>query len=514
MHIYQPEINDGLQDIIKASTSISYASLASPSDKSNINVKNIKSLASIQDGDLYYVQSILVSSTWNKNDDIFDKEEVWLARKTPEDKPTNLDHNESLIIGHITSNWPVTEDGILIDENTPIENLPEKYHILTGSVIYTAFSNPELRDRSQQLISEIESENKFVSMECLFRGFDYGVLNKANNEYKVLARNDSTAYLTKHLRAYGGSGEHENYKIGRVLRNITFSGKGFVDKPANPDSIIFTKNQLSKEVANEQKKELEEEKIKIFSNIGVFNDQLTNNMENNNMNVEQQLAEIKETLANMQACAEATQAAQSTITELEAKVAALESELAAKAEELSTLKSNNETLASETEAVVKKAKEEKDSKEEEFKNMKASLEAANETIAAYKNKEVEMAKKEKKMKRVATLIEAGVDNDTAIATVDQLDSLDDDSFDSVAKLLAAKKSAKDMSDKEMKDEEMKDEEMAAKKSSKANTDTAILDTVEVENEADLSVSSTESTTATDHVQSELVEFISNRLGKK
>ena len=507
MHIYQTEIDDGLQDIVKASTSISYASLAAPCDKSQINIKNIKSLASIQDSDLYYVQSILVSSTWNKNDDIFDKEEVWLARKTPEDKPTNLDHNENIIIGHITSNWPVTEDGILIDDNTPIENLPEKYHILTGSVIYTAFSNPDLRERAQQLIQEIESENKFVSMECLFRGFDYGVLNKTTNEYKVLARNEQTAYLTKHLRAYGGSGEHENYKIGRVLRNITFSGKGFVDKPANPDSIIFTKNQLSKEIAHEQKNE--QEKIKIFSDIGVFNDQLTNNMENNNMNVEQQLAEIKEALASMKQCAEASEAAQTRINELETQVAALEADAAVKAEELSALKQANESLASEAEAAAKKVKEDEDSKEEQNKQLKAALEVANETIAGYKAKEEEMAKKEKKMKRVATLIEAGIDNDTALATVDELDSLDDNSFESVAKLLAAKKSSKDMS----KTEDAEEEDMA-KKASKANTDTAILDTVEVENEADLSVSSTETTNATDHVQSELVEFISNRLGKK
>ena len=206
---------------------------------------------------MYYVQSILVSSNWNKNDDIFDKGEVWLARNTPEDKPTNLEHDEATIIGHITSNWPITEDGNLIDEDTPLQDLPSKYHILTGSVIYRAFSNPDLKDRAEKLIAEIENGQKYVSMECLFNGFDYGLINASTGEYKVLARNDNTAYLTKHLRAYGGSGEHEGYKVGRVLRNITFSGKGFVDKPANPDSIIFTKKALNSEIQNnfEQKNE-------------------------------------------------------------------------------------------------------------------------------------------------------------------------------------------------------------------------------------------------------------------
>jgi chromosome segregation ATPase len=41
------------------------------------------------------------------------------------------------------------------------------------------------------------------------------------------------------LRAYGGSGEYKGYKVGRLLRDFYFSGKGLVDKPANPRSIIF-----------------------------------------------------------------------------------------------------------------------------------------------------------------------------------------------------------------------------------------------------------------------------------
>jgi hypothetical protein len=119
-----------------------------------------------------------------------------------------------------------------------------KYHVLTASVIYTGFTDPELRERTSDLIQEIEAGTKYVSMECFFNGFDYGLQDKSTGELKLLPREEATAYLTKHLRAYGGSGEFENHKIGRVLRNITFSGKGFVDKPANPESIIFQKENF------------------------------------------------------------------------------------------------------------------------------------------------------------------------------------------------------------------------------------------------------------------------------
>ena len=285
MEIFDTEISDGLEEQIKASASIAYASLACKCDEDDSKNITVKSSASINDNDLYYVQSILVSSSWNKNDDIFDKAEVWEARKTPEDKPTNLEHDENLIIGHITSNWPIDEQGMPISENTSIADIPEKFHILTGSVIYRAFTSPDLKARAEKLIEEIEAGEKYVSMECYFQGFDYGLINKQTGEYKVLNRNNSTAYLTKFLRAYGGSGEHENYQIGRVLRNITFSGKGFVDKPANPDSIIFTKETINK-ILNEKNDDL--------TKSGVISNKFTSNAENITMSLdlEKQVAEL------------------------------------------------------------------------------------------------------------------------------------------------------------------------------------------------------------------------------
>lgn len=197
MHIFEQEIIDGLSDKLTASASISYAAVVEPC-VIDVSKKQIMdhSIASYDDDDLYYVQSILVSSSWNKNDDIFDKEEVWKAKNTPQHKPTNLEHNEDIIIGHIISNWPITDDGVLIPDDTSIEDLPNKYHILTGSVIYKGFSNPELRERSSKLIEEIENGTKYVSMECFFKGFDYGLINKSTGEYKILGRNNETAFHT------------------------------------------------------------------------------------------------------------------------------------------------------------------------------------------------------------------------------------------------------------------------------------------------------------------------------
>jgi hypothetical protein len=493
MQIFKQEIEDGLEAKVAASASINYAAFAQPCDKNTKNaMKHIKSLASLNDSDLYYVQSILVSSSWNKNDDIFDKTEVWLAKNTPEDKPTNLEHDENLIIGHITSNWPITEDGILIDANTPMENLPEKYHILTGSVIYKAFSSPELKDRSDKLIAEIENGQKYVSMECFFKGFDYGVQDKSSGEYKVLARNEETAYLTKYLRAYGGLGEHDNYKIGRVLRNITFSGKGFVDRPANPDSIIFKKNIFSESPEN-----ISDEKIEDLSISGVSNNQSTSNVENHTMSLEKEVVEAAEVVAE----------------QLTENTKELEATVLAKEEEIAKLKAELDLLKSEKEEAAKKVKEDENSKDEENKNLKAALEVANETIAGYKMKEEEMAKKEKKMKRVASLVEVGVDAETATSTVEKFESLDDEAFYAMTSLFAGKmppwlekiKKGDDEEDTKTKEK---------KKASEEITDPSILETAEVEETVNLSVGGETAESAIEATRADLVAFVYSRLGKK
>lgn len=501
MKVFPQEEADGLSTLISSSASISYASAIHTSQETNNITKALQSIASLKDEDLYYVQSILVSTTWNKNDDIFDKKEVWAARNTPEDKPTNLEHDEGIIIGHITSNWPITEEGILIDSNTPIDNLPEKYHILTGSVIYRAFANPELKERSEKLISEIQSGQKYVSMECFFKGFDYGLINKSTSKFSILTRNEATAYLSKYLRAYGGQGQHEDYKIGRVLRNITFSGKGFVDKPANPDSIIFTLDDLY-------------EKNTDFNNLGVSNIQFNSNMENLNMSADlstEAVEPVQETETVSASTTETTEQINTQAAELELKVETLEAAVKTKDEELKKLKAELETAINNTTLEAEAAKK----KDEELAKIKAELEAVSEVLAGYKVKEEEMAKKEKKMKRAASLMENGFDAETANSTAEKFESLDDATFEAVTSLVAGKMPPW-LEKKKQKDEKEGDKEEASVKtqaSEELKIDEQVLDTVETEESVDLSVGGSEVETSIASTRSALVEFVYNRLGK-
>jgi hypothetical protein len=526
MIIFEQEKLDGLEHNLSTTASIVYASVVEPLNHKphtiNYNIPET-TIASLDDSDLYYIQCILVTSSWNKNDDIFDKAEVWAAKNTPEDKPTNLEHNEGIIVGHITSNWPITEDGKEIDPNTSISDLPEKYHILTGSVIYKGFTDSILRDRSEKLIAEIQNGTKYVSMECFFKGFDYGILNKTTGSYKVLGRNEETAYLTKYLRAYGGMGEHDEYKIGRVLRNITFTGKGFVDKPANLDSIIFT-NKLIDEPVQANTTQNNDKKNSDFIFSGVSNNQSTLNVENNIMSSNEIKEEVVATVVETAEVVEAQEAASTEVVadssvetvavkaetdSLNEKILELETQVIAQLEIIKALQTEKEEAAKKTNVMMT---EEEKKKEEEKKMLKAELDVANEVIASYKKKEEEMAKMEKKMKRKASLVNNGLDSDTADTVIDKFETMADDAFEAMTSLFAGKMPP--WLEKIKKGDEEEDKKTKEKKKASENSaDPSVLDTVEVVEDVNLSVGGEVESEITS-TRAALVDFVSSRLGRK
>ena len=60
-----------------------------------------RSKASLGADALHYLDSILVSVGWNKNDDVFDSVEVWAARHSPGDKPFNFEHHGADIVDRL-----------------------------------------------------------------------------------------------------------------------------------------------------------------------------------------------------------------------------------------------------------------------------------------------------------------------------------------------------------------------------------------------------------------------------
>lgn len=194
--------------------------------------------------DLLYVRSCLVSAGpragVNDNDDIFTREEVWASRQSPVLKPFNWQHDDKDILGVIYTVQARDLEGNVLDitDETP----PDRDFDLWVEAAIFSLVHPERAD-------EIESRSKagtlFVSMEAWFDDYGYGLCDpKTGHLGKIVARNQNTSFLDKHLRVSGGVGVYrdpelnQDMRIGRVLRSITFGGCGFVDRPANKRSVI------------------------------------------------------------------------------------------------------------------------------------------------------------------------------------------------------------------------------------------------------------------------------------
>jgi len=473
--IFKSEIQDGLKEKIISSMSISSTCELEICDPFLLN-KPLRAVAENKNQmDLHYLKSILVTTGWNKNDDVFDKAEVWTARNTPSDKPFNYEHDQKQIIGHITGSKVIDEDGNDVAEGVSVDELPKKFHILTSAVLYKFWEDPKKQEEMNDIISGIANNKWFVSMEALFNNFDYAMDDGV--AAKVIARNEKTAFLTKHLRAYGGNGVFNNIKIGRVLKNIVFSGKGLVRKPANPESIIFDETEAFITSSVYQLDETTKSKEIIMS------------IEEEK--IEKQIAEVTEEVA-----------------------------AAFPPEETPEEEKKEDTV--EDPAVKKEEKmgEEEANYMEDKKKMMAESEAMKKQLNMVVN-ELNSMKKEKSMSDRASLVieKFGMNKDEATLVVSALSALNDESFSTAVNMQSDyfnKKMSEYKSGKTVNEEaSAKDPEEDKKKNPSENVEisedpadvkasASILDTAEVKSDAALATS--ESSNGVKQVASQIASY--------
>lgn len=319
MKVYAAEKQAGLEDAIKNSTKASLEVPVAPFKTENIDqlrgllkrlraahaspIENVEDI----DHDLALVVAVLVTAGWNKNDDIFIPEELWKARMTPIHKPMNIDHDETKIVGHIIDVRAIDDDHQpIVSEDVP----DEKFHLQSVGVVYKAL--PALATSIQSILEMAEAGKMFVSMEAWFPDFAYGLFDPKTGETKVLDRTEANAFLTKHLRVFGGTGTIEGVKIGRVLKGITFGGQGFVEVPANPESVITNVAASTKSEGGARSME----------GLEVLQGQISN--------LKAQLETRDQTIADLNTKLDEAKAADSAakVSELESKVETLTSELA------------------------------------------------------------------------------------------------------------------------------------------------------------------------------------------
>lgn len=463
---YKYEVEAGIDGAIKANNSLAcVCQIVSP--KNELSEQDIKlALAkstepNLKSGDLYYFNSILASTGWNKNDDVFSAQELWKAKSTPVDKKINIMHDENVIVGHMVSSKVCNQEGIEIEDNTPEETLPYKLDVVVGGVLYSIWESPERQAQMNDILAKIENDEMFVSMECLFNNFDYAVVTP-NGEDKVIARSEETAFLSKHLRAYGGLGEYQGHKIGRLLKSFVFSGKGLVDNPANPRSFIL--------------KDFDE----TTASVNLLN--ITENI----MTISQEKYDL-------------------VVAKLEQAEASVKSNDSVVAEYKSML----EKLQSENEAAIQSAnlsKEVAKANEDQIAKLQSQIESLQSELTSATSQLESFKREALKASRLSMFNEVDVDLAKANDLVEKFIAVSDEMFQELVLAMPKKmmKKAEDKMDKE------KEDEMEMKKKKSMSSEASALENVETETQ----VVSTVVHDETETVRSKACEWLSSLMKSK
>lgn len=362
IELYKSEIDDGLAEKITTGCSVAYACLLENAKKEEIDKaaasihkygisKASKDSSNPNQVDLAYFKSLYVTTGWNGNNDIFDKEEVWAGRVTPEDKPINYMHNEADIIGHITGSYPVNEKLEELTDIKSLDDVPDLFHLMTYAVLYKMWEDEDRQKRTNKVLAEIADQKWSVSMECRFKNFDYVLKNDAG-ECEIVPRNKTTAFLSKYLIAYGGQGKYKDKSIGRLMRGLLFTGKGIVTNPANSYSQIFSKAEKVSKIIEKSSAFLQKTENLVYS---------SSETEKNNMSVEleKELASLKaknselenqlkeQSTKEFKAKAEQVEQLQKVVTDKNSEVKTLTDQLNKSTAEFTTLSDNVKKMGDE-----------------------------------------------------------------------------------------------------------------------------------------------------------------------
>ncbi len=435
--VYKAEADIGLAEAIQANASIAYEVPLEPLAPDAVLHEYLHRAAATDQRvaddqfDLYYLKDILVSTGWNLNHDVFDRVETFAARHTPEDKPFNFEHRPLDIIGHITASRVVDSDMKEVDDNIAVDDLPSKFHILSGSVLYMALADEERKSLMQQTVAEIEKGEWYVSMECYFRGFDYGVIAPDGSQ-RIVPRTEATAFLTKYMRQYRpadaevvknpyyGSGTYvdestgDTYKLGRVMRNITFSGKGLVRRPGNPESVILNN------VATFMPTISDSGYLPQGNKTGSTPQEENTQMAEANIN-DQALADANREIEALRAevASLKSKTTDETIAALRKDVADRDAVIAEKGQEISSLSAQLEAVKESSKAVEARATQ-----------AETDLASAREELGAVKAAET-------KRSRLSLLRDKGAEAAVADKLVEKLSALDDTAFADTVETIAA-----------------------------------------------------------------------------
>ncbi len=286
--------------------------------------------------DLLHIECVLVTEGLNDNDDAFTHAELKQALNSPVLKPMNWQHKDDNIIGAMYAVEARDLDGNVLGEigDGPIEL------VVQGAVWHHL---PHIKTTAEQIVKRIAEGDLFVSMECWFDDYDFGIYNQDGSYHDLITRNKETAFLDRYLKAAGGVGRYKDRRIGRALKGINFGGIAFVDRPANKRSFIlnhFAFDPSAPEVVGAGNDDLNQRVVP--NNVVIdYKSIMEENMNDQNRTAASNREDIRDAVVEAMTDERKAHAAQALTVDYETaqrQVAKLEADLTAKSDELESVR--------------------------------------------------------------------------------------------------------------------------------------------------------------------------------
>jgi hypothetical protein len=186
--------------------------------------------------DLQYMNAIFVSSGMNKNGAVFLGSELLKAHKSISTKAVDVEHNEKEVIGHIAARGFLTREGEAVHPEEALTAMSQQD--MDDLELDVAISAVVYKDRFPEIAESISNGEWMVSMECYYRDYDIkvGDLIIPRDQAEQMGYDKLVGKVVQVKKGMKDFGFH---MVGRVLRDIIFSGVGIVKDPANERSIIM-----------------------------------------------------------------------------------------------------------------------------------------------------------------------------------------------------------------------------------------------------------------------------------
>ena len=247
-------------------------------NKDSISIASLENLKSIIPEGIDFEKNIdlvgvafnaAVANRFNKNGDGIDSKTAVAIKDYFIHKPTNIEHQRAKVVGHIVSASFSTygDNQIIADEEIEkISTSSSAFNIALSAVIYKGV-NPDFAalvekstDESSELYHKVSA-----SWEIGFNDYAIALGSQDLSKAEIIEDEDLKEDLSKHLKAYGGSGKTDDgVEIYRLIKGDIYPiGIGFTANPAAAVKGLIS-NKVTKEQSEDDALSSEHfEKIKI-----------------------------------------------------------------------------------------------------------------------------------------------------------------------------------------------------------------------------------------------------------